>query len=316
VNEDADFRREVTISLVVIGAAIALMGAALLGRRLRLVALAVLVLALVLCGPSLTLLTVEAYPTSFQTSPTNFSAASIARGRAVFAENCVACHGPEAEGDGPAAAALRIKPADLTMPHLWEHTDGEMFWWLSHGVDDPEGGMAMPGFANVLSAEDRWAVIDFVRAHNAGLAMRRDTTFDVPISAPTFPVTCRDAAVSTMAELRGHAVHVVAGEAAAPPQSGPSIITLALRDKASPGPGACVAATPAAWDAYAVLAGLPSDKLAGAEFLVDPNGWLRAVHRPDAPGGWHTTDDLIAAVRGIDANPIQQLSGGSHEHHH
>jgi hypothetical protein len=65
-----------------------------------------------------------------------------------------------------------------------------------------------------------------------------------------------------------------------------------------------------------VLAGLPSDKLAGAEFLVDPNGWLRAVHRPDAPGGWHTTDDLIAAVRGIDANPIQQLSGGSHEHHH
>ncbi len=70
-------------------------------------------------GPSLSLLTVEAYPTSFQTSPTGFSAASIALGQALFMQNCVSCHGPEGEGNGPAAAGLRIKPADLTQPHVF-----------------------------------------------------------------------------------------------------------------------------------------------------------------------------------------------------
>ena len=76
-------------------------------------------------GPSLKLLTVEAYPTSFQTSPTDFSAASIARGQALYrAELRLLAMGPNGQGNGPAAAGLRIKPADLTMPHLWEHSDG------------------------------------------------------------------------------------------------------------------------------------------------------------------------------------------------
>jgi hypothetical protein len=101
-----------------------------------------------------------------------------------------------------------------------------------------------------------------------------------------------------------------------PPQSGITTVTLALRDGTAPAPGSCVAATPAAWQAYAVLAGLLPDHLAGAEFLIDPNGWLRAVHRPNAAGGWHTGDSLIAAIRGIDAKPIQSPSGGQHEHHH
>lgn len=318
VNEDPELRREVVISLVAIGAAVALMVAAILWRRLRLVALAVLVLAIVLRGPSLSLLTVAAYPTSFQTSPTNFSAISIVRGRTVFARNCVVCHGAEAKGNGPAAAALHIKPADLTMPHIWQHSDGEMFWWLTHGIDDPQGGMAMPGFGSVLSANDRWALIDYIRAHNAGLTMQQDAAF-VPVRAPAFPVTCSGVAASTMADLRGHAVDVVAGDAAKyeiSPQAGISTINLALRDVASPAPGSCAAATPAAWAAYAILADLPPYKLAGAEFLVDSNGWLRAVHRPGAAGGWPTKDDLIAAIRGIRSNPIHQPAGGPHEHHH
>ena len=122
-----------------------------------------------------------------------------------------------------------------------------------------------------------------------------------------------------MADLRGHAVHVVtdaADDDEIPPQSGITTVTLNLRDGTAPAPGSCVAATPAAWQAYAVLADLPPDQLAGAEFLVDPNGWLRAIHRPNAAGGWHTAASLIAAIRGIDAKPIQPPSGGQHEHHH
>ena len=61
--------------------------------------------------------------------------------------------------------------------------------------------------------------------------------------------------------------------------------------------------------AWFVGAGLAS--MSGAAFLIDANGWLRAVHRPGAAGGW-----LAGAIRDIEARPIQQLSGEPHEHHH
>jgi mono/diheme cytochrome c family protein len=35
-------------------------------------------------------------------------------GRALFDQYCVSCHGTEARGDGPAAAGLGKRPADLT----------------------------------------------------------------------------------------------------------------------------------------------------------------------------------------------------------
>lgn len=35
-------------------------------------------------------------------------------GRALFAANCVGCHGVSARGDGPAASGLPKRPADLT----------------------------------------------------------------------------------------------------------------------------------------------------------------------------------------------------------
>ena len=276
-------------------------------------------------GPSLSLLTVEAYPTSFQTSPTGFSAASIAHGQALFMQNCVSCHGPEGEGNGPAATSLRIKPSDLTQPHVFDHTDGEMFWWLTHGIDDPEGGLAMPGFANALSSEDRWALIDYVRAHNAGVAMQQDSALDRPVRAPALPIECdgcgriddgRPAWARGIrgSRRRGHRPDGdpvagrdhVGGIAAGDPPAG----------NIKPAPGSCIATGPAGWNAYAILADLPLDEAAGSEFLVDPNGWLRAVQRPGATSGWHSRDDLLAAIRGICTHPIEQPSGGSHEHHH
>ena len=37
------------------------------------------------------------------------------RGPDLFRAHCAACHGPEGLGNGPAAAALKTKPADLTV---------------------------------------------------------------------------------------------------------------------------------------------------------------------------------------------------------
>jgi len=39
---------------------------------------------------------------------------SPASGKDMFAQYCAACHGPDAKGKGPAAAALKTPPADLT----------------------------------------------------------------------------------------------------------------------------------------------------------------------------------------------------------
>lgn len=37
------------------------------------------------------------------------------KGPDLYHAHCAACHGPNAKGDGPAAATLKTKPADLTM---------------------------------------------------------------------------------------------------------------------------------------------------------------------------------------------------------
>jgi putative copper export protein/mono/diheme cytochrome c family protein len=316
VREAPEFRQEVFVSLLIIGVALLLTVAALLWGRLFLPALVLLLTTVVWRGPSFSVLLIEAYPTSFQTAPAGFSAASIARGQTLFLQNCVACHGPEGAGDGPAAARMRIRPADLTQPHILEHTDGELFWYLTHGIDDPEGGLAMPGFADALSADDRWAVVNYVRAHNAGVAMQQQAAFDLPVQAPSMPIVCNGLNASSMHDLLGHAVLIVLG---APAISVPlqDAVTLSVtEDTSQPQPGRCAAAEAAAFNVYAVLADLPVDKAAGSAFLVDPEGWIRAVQRPNATGGWHSPDDLLAAIRGICAHAIEQTSGVPHEHHH
>jgi mono/diheme cytochrome c family protein len=56
-----------------------------------------------------------------QRTPSNPS--STERGKQIFSEYCAACHGISAKGNGPAAPALKIPPADLTM--LAAHNKGQ-----------------------------------------------------------------------------------------------------------------------------------------------------------------------------------------------
>ena len=41
---------------------------------------------------------------------------------------------------------IHVPPADLTAPHFWGHTEGDLFWYISHGIDAPSGAPAMPAF--------------------------------------------------------------------------------------------------------------------------------------------------------------------------
>jgi mono/diheme cytochrome c family protein len=109
-----------------------------------------------------------AYATSSYAPAEPYSAASVARGGALYSENCVSCHGSGGRGDGPAAVGLRIRPANLTEPHLFAHSSADLFRWVSRG----RANGAMPGFAAALSPGQRWDVINFIRARAAGFLVR------------------------------------------------------------------------------------------------------------------------------------------------
>jgi putative copper resistance protein D len=107
----------------------------------------------------------RAYPTTYYAPTQPYAAASVDRGAALYAEDCTLCHGATGRGNGPAAAGLPIRPADLTEEHLFAHSPGDLFWWVSHGMD--EG--VMPGFVGILNPDQRWDVINFIRARAAGV---------------------------------------------------------------------------------------------------------------------------------------------------
>jgi putative copper resistance protein D len=89
-------------------------------------------------------LTVPAYPETYRNTPVPFEASSIANGMALFAGNCVPCHGPQGKGDGILAKTLPKQPVDLlTEPHTSMHTPGDFFHWLTYGI--PGAGMAAWG---------------------------------------------------------------------------------------------------------------------------------------------------------------------------
>jgi mono/diheme cytochrome c family protein len=83
--------------------------------------------------------------------------ASIAAGKALYAANCLSCHGTSGKGDGPAAKDLEKSPGDLSKSVLWEQTDGALFWKLT------EGRKPMPSFEKTLAEDQRWQVINYVR---------------------------------------------------------------------------------------------------------------------------------------------------------
>jgi mono/diheme cytochrome c family protein len=324
---DPDIRREVALALLAIGAGVAVTAGGVCFRRWRLPALVLGCATVWLATPHLEPLLVEAYPTSYFVSPTRFAAVSIRRGQALFADHCTACHGSGGQGDGPEAAAFPTGAADLTATHLWDHSDGELYWWLTHGIDSARGAedgstdprQIMPGFP-ALSSADRWALIDFVRANNAGAAMRTQGAWPLPIRAPALPIDCADKHARDMADLLGSVVRVAAaadpvvaaGPPSIPPQNGVPVVTLTLaRDPGDqPVAGGCLASGAAGWMAYALLSGTSPDDLAGMQLLVDPDGWLRARWRDNA------REDLVSEVRRICAHPIAIAAGGGHEHEH
>ena len=124
-------------------------------------------------------LLVQALLPAVAATPSNTTAAAqltaldpvaVSRGKDLFAQNCVACHGPGAKGDGPGAASLTIKPADLTGGHSLMHSDDDYAYWVENGI----AGTEMPGFGGKLGQDQIRDVIAYVRSLQQGALAARN----------------------------------------------------------------------------------------------------------------------------------------------
>jgi copper resistance protein D len=150
-------------------------------------------------------LAVDANPATYVRPAVPYAAASIVQGQALYRAHCAACHGIAGYGDGPAGAGLPRRPADLTAQHAADHTAGDLYWWLTHGIP----GSGMPGFGDRLSPEERWDVINFVRALG-GAERARDlgpiTTVRPAVVSPDFTFTTGVGEGRALRDWRGRGV--------------------------------------------------------------------------------------------------------------
>lgn len=86
----------------------------------------------------------------------------LSSGKDLYQANCAACHGEHGLGDGPAAATLSPRPANLRwMARMPMASDGYLMWTISEG--GAAFGSAMPAFKDSLNEEARWRIIRYLR---------------------------------------------------------------------------------------------------------------------------------------------------------
>lgn len=111
--------------------------------------------------------------------PPPFSEDSLEVGYQTYVEiGCARCHGEQGRGDGRSAPTMRddwgdfVPPADLTMP--WRFRGGgtreDIFRSISTGLY----GSPMAGFADGLTEEERWQIVDWIVAQARDLGATGD----------------------------------------------------------------------------------------------------------------------------------------------
>ncbi len=89
----------------------------------------------------------------------------LAEGQGTYLSNCASCHGAAGDGKGAFSAVLMHAAPDLSQPQaLARQTDEQLFAAASDGVS----GTPMPGFERLLSDEERWKAVAFMRVLSLG----------------------------------------------------------------------------------------------------------------------------------------------------
>lgn len=90
----------------------------------------------------------------FEATQVNFS-----RGKLVYERSCAACHGKDGDGASSALVARGLMaPTVLVSPVVKNMADGQIFYATTYG-----GPKVMKGLADIISRDDRWKAILYIR---------------------------------------------------------------------------------------------------------------------------------------------------------
>lgn len=282
----------------------------------------------------------DAYLTTYKRPAVSYNAISVASGSMLYRESgCVSCHGVNGYGDGPNAHELNPKPADLTAPHANAHTAGDLYWWLSHGVKPTS---AMPGYRDSLSEEERWDLINYLRALSTGEKARSLAPLieDKPwLVAPDFAYTTSSGASRTLRDHRGGKVVLLvvlnlqnteqrlrelAGAASTLSSAGVEVIVLPKSiDRqfvAGKLPGMIVEeGVREISETYTLFArsfnteSIPT-ALPHVEYLIDKQGYIRARWLSAEGEGWRKTELLMRQITALQMEKPSAPAPDEHVH--
>lgn len=93
------------------------------------------------------------------TNPFPITAKLLKRGQERFNIYCSPCHGREADGNGiTKKLGVMMTVANLQDPRIVKYADGEIFYVITNGRN------TMGAYGPNVPAEDRWAIIAYLRA--------------------------------------------------------------------------------------------------------------------------------------------------------
>ena len=130
-------------------------------KSLLLIVILAAAFALSACGgtkPVASTAPIATVPAEFAGKTNPLGADAAAAGADVFKSYCSSCHGEGGRGDGVAGSSLTPPPANL-VEFAPKVGDDYLFWRVSQGKE----GTAMVAWGGVLTEEQIWQVVAFVR---------------------------------------------------------------------------------------------------------------------------------------------------------
>ena len=111
------------------------------------------------------------YPSALGADPRDPE--QVALGQKIYDTNCASCHGVNLEGE---TNDWKIKKPDGFLPapphndegHTWHHDDSLLFNYTKKGGNEVIPGnfqSGMPGFGEVLSDEEIWAALTYIKSN-------------------------------------------------------------------------------------------------------------------------------------------------------
>ncbi|UWZ85238.1 cytochrome c [Occallatibacter riparius] len=93
-------------------------------------------------------------------NPFPASEANIQAGKQIYLQQCALCHAADGHAETKLGLAMYPPAMDLNSPHVQRWSDAELLWITQNGVRLT----GMPAWQTIMSQDDTWKVVDFIRA--------------------------------------------------------------------------------------------------------------------------------------------------------